>query len=529
MRRSKLVAATTSAIVGAVLMTAQVGAQATLGGDWRADVDAFARRVVEGGLAPGMALAVTQDDWVLHSAGFGVADEESGRGVGEESAFYIASSTKALTATAVVLLAARGVLDLEAPVTRYLPDLRLAQPLDADSVTLSDLLSLTHGIEEGGPVVFRTAYSGDFTPELLIHLLSGYGPSKSGRSFVYGNLGYNILGLVLATTGPGGWKEAVEREVLEPLGMDQTSAYLSRLPPERVAMPHEIGPDGAFHRIRLAKADANLHAAGGHFTTAGDLARFLAAHASGGRLEGRQVWPAEAIRRTHALQAEQDRDFGPFHRFGWGFGWDLGSWHSGSEGPEDGSAGAADSEAEQSGLTIVHRFGSFAGYRSHMSFLPGSGLGVVVLVNGDGPASSAADLVATYVYDRLLGTPGVEDLYASRLERLASESGKEAAGYRAALERRRERLVPLAHPLDEYAGTFENAEIGRMEWRVVAGGLEVRIGIARSRAEVYDAAADQLRVELTGGGSVATFEFPSGGGPATSVTVAGYRFVRIAG
>src|SRR5687767_4804217 len=105
------------ALLATLLVAPPLHAQATIGGDWRADVAAFAERLVDAGLAPGMGVAVTQGDWVLYAGGFGVADQASGRRVDEDTAFYIASSTKALTATAVVLKAARGEIDLSAPVT----------------------------------------------------------------------------------------------------------------------------------------------------------------------------------------------------------------------------------------------------------------------------------------------------------------------------------------------------------------------------------------------------------------------------
>jgi hypothetical protein len=288
--------------------------------------------------------------------------------------------------------------------------------------------------------------------------------------------------------------------------MTETSARLSILDPERVAMPHAVVPGKGWRRIPLAKADANLHAAGGHFTTARDLARFVAAHASGGMLEGKRVFPREAIASTHALHAGQDRDFGPFHRFGWGYGWDLGTWE---------------------GRTIVHRFGGFPGYRSHMSFEPESEVGVVVLVNGSGPASPAADLVATYVYDRMLGRDSLEAVYDRRLEELEQRASEAETRRAEQLAQRAARKTPLSHPLADWAGSYRNGKFGTVEWRVVAGGLEARMGVARSRAEVFDAAADQLRVELFGGGSVVAFEFPPGGGPATAVTLFGTRFERV--
>ena len=480
-------------------------AQATIGGDWREDITAFARRIVEAGLTPGMAVAVSQGDWVLYTRGFGFADVAAGRPVDEGTAFYIASTSKALTATAVVLEAAKGKIDLDTPIDRYIRGLRFRAPMDAHRVTVKQFLTMTDGLEESGPVVTRTAYTGDFTYPLLIELLADYGPAERGTAFDYDNLPYNILGIALDPKSDDGWKEVVRRDVLEPLGMTSTSARVSAMDPARIAMPHELVPGLVWRRLPLGKRDANMHAAGGHFASAGDLARFVAAHASGGLVEGRRVFPEAAIASTHEQHADQDRAFGPYQRFGWGYGWDLATWR---------------------GRTIIQRFGGFAGYRSHASFEPTSRVGVVVLVNGDGPASPASDLLATYIYDRLLGRDSIAAVYDRQLADHKARVVEGEQRVASTLAQRAARLAPLSHPLEAFAGTYENPKFGTMTWRVVAGGLEVRMGVATSRAEVYDAAKDQLRVELFDGGTVAGFEFPAGGGPATAVTLIGERFAR---
>ena len=480
-------------------------AQATIGGEWRDDVAAFAQRLVDSGLTPGVAVAVSQGDWVLYSRGFGLADAGSGRPVDDATAFYIASTTKALTATAVVLEAAKGKLDLDAPIDRYIPGLRFKAPMDAHRVTVKQFLSMTDGLAESGPVVVRTAYTGEFTLPLLIRLLADYGPHEDGPAFDYDNLPYNILGIALDPRSEEGWKEVVRRDVLEPLGMTGTTARVSSLAPERIAYPHALVPGPRWSRVPLGKADANMHAAGGHFATAGDLARFVAAHASGGLVEGRRVFPQAAIALTHEKHADQDRKYGPIQRFGWGYGWDLGTWQ---------------------GRTLVHRFGGFTGYHSHASFEPASQIGVVVLVNGDGPASAAAGILATYVYDRLLGRVDREAEYGRQLSELRARVVEGEEGIVRHLAERAARLAPLTHPLADFAGIYENPKFGTMTWREVAGGLEVRMGVAASRAEVYDASKDQLRVELTGSGTIVAFEFPAAGGPAAAVTMHGERFER---
>lgn len=483
-------------------------AQALIGGDWRADIQAYASRLIDAGLAPGFGVAIASGDRVIHEAGFGMADAAAARRVTPATPFYIASTTKSLTALAAILVAERGELDLDAPMVRYLPDATLPEGVERESIRVEDLITLTHGLAGGGPVVLRTAYTGEFTCAELLDLLQYHAPTGNAGQFNYNNLGFNLLGLVLESVFDESWKEVVAREVTRPLGMTRTHADVSAWGPDQTAMPHGMDPGGGFVRIALEKNDSNMHAAGGHFATAGDLARYLAAHLSGGFVEGHSALPSAPVRATHVLRAEQDRDFGPYHRHGWGYGWDLGTW---------------------SGDTLIHRFGGFSGYRSHVSFMPARGLGVVVLTNGAGPASPASDLLATYIYDRLAGTPDVEATYQARLAELEQQAGGARAGLAADLEERRARTAPLPHPLGDYAGTYESPLLGRVTFVAVGSALEFRAGAARSRVEVFDAAAHQLRVEIGGSGDVATFRFPDGGGPAVAVQLAGQEFVRVAG
>jgi CubicO group peptidase (beta-lactamase class C family) len=497
------------AVILAIALTPlRASTQTTAGAEWRADVERFAHSLVEAQLVPGMAIAVTQSDRVVYARAFGVADATTGRRADERTAFYIASSTKALTATTVLALSVRRELDLDASVAHYLTALRGRGRFDADSVTLRDLLTMSHGIgiDDGGPVAFRTAYTGEFNPALLLELLADYHQSGLPRQFRYGNLGYNILGLVLDPRRGDGWKDVVRREVLDPLGMRETSARVSDFEPEVIALPHEYGADGKFRRIRLGKADANMHAAGGHFATARDLARFVAAHASGGRLDGVQVFPRDMIASAHRKQIEQNRRYGPFQRFGWGYGWDLGMYGD---------------------KTIVHRFGGFSGYRSHMSFMPERTTGVVVLVNGGGPASAAADVMATYIYDRLSDSPKLDAVYKLRVADLRALA--DASKYNLAKDsaERRARIAPLPRPLRDYTGVYDNVRLGRMEWRVISGELESRMGVAHSAGEVFDARQNQLRVNLIGDWEIVEFTFAPGDRSARALKYRGETFERV--
>lgn len=251
--------------------------------------------------------------------------------------------------------------------------------------------------------MFRTAFSGEHSRDQLIRLLAGYGPGEQGRTFNYGNLGYNIAALALEAATGEDWQTLVARTVLEPAGMTSTTAFPSQVPAQLLAMPHRMTPTGA-ECVAMGKEDSTMHAAGGHVATMGDLGRWIAVNLGHGRIDGRQVFPAAAVDMTHRLETEQDRRFGPYHRHGWGLGWDLGTYD---------------------GELLVHRFGSYAGFRSHVSFMPEHGIGVAVEVDDGRLGSVLADLVADSIYDHLLGK---EDSASSLDEALENAPAMAAEG-----------------------------------------------------------------------------------------------------
>ena len=249
-----------------------------------------------------------------------------------------------------------------------------------------------------------------------------------------------------------------------------------------------------------------MHAAGGHLSTAADLARYLVAHLNGGRIDGRQALPEGPIHATHQKQTDQDRAFGPYRRTGWALGWDIGVYD---------------------GELILHRFGDFTGFRSHVSFLPERGLGVVVLVNGSPAASLLSDLVATYIYERLLDRPQVGPRFKDRLAAYSKQVGeaKAAIAEEAAARAARPQQTPL--PLAAYAGTYESFALGKMTWTVLDGRLRVGMGVAGCDAEAFDGPKNKFRMELTGRGEVVTFGVPPGAAEPARLQYAGYTFERV--
>lgn len=451
-------------------------------------------------LAPGMSVAVVRDTQVIYAKGFGWADVEARRPVTPETIFYIASTTKSFTGLAAVLLDEQGRLDLDAPLSRYLPTARLQAPLRPDSITLRALLSHTHGIDNDGPIVFRTAYTGEHTNDRLIALLAAHPPAKTGRDYVYGNVGYNIAALAMDATLGESWREVLQRAIFQPLGMTSTSAYVSRMPRERLAQPYRREPTG-FARAPYGKGDANMQAAGGLVSTATDMARWLEVHINNGMVDGRRVFPASAIAETHRRQAMVRANARGLALNGYGFGWQIGTL--GTD-------------------TILTHGGGFLGFSTTMSFMPQRRIGVIVMTNENGTGSALAELAARAVYSRLISGDGFS---ADSLARIRTEA--EGFRERVAADRARRAARPqtLPFPIEAYAGAYENELYGRLVFTVVNDKLEARAGQAWSTVEVFDGANNALRVELTGSGSVARFGLENG--RAVWVEIGGVVFRRV--
>jgi len=467
-------------------------------------VESILRRAESLQLSPGFAVAVVCGDSITYVKGFGTADLATGRRVTGDTPFYIASTSKALTALAIARLASEGKLNLDAPLSRYLPSLRLKPPLSADSITLRSMLSMTWGVADG-PVDFRMSYTGEGSRAELLKLLETHGARETGHAFAYSNLPYQVLGLMLEEKFAGSWKDIVAETVLEPIGMRNTTARRAPGDTGVIAMPYQPAPD-RFRRIHLGKEDDNLHPAGGHFSSARDLARLLVVELNDGSIAGRQVEPAAAIRETQRRQSTQDRMASVIHRHAWGLGWDIGTLY---------------------GDTILHRPGAFAGYGSHISFMPRRRIGVVILANGGGMSSVLVDLLLGAIYDPALGSAAGAARLDSMMTTATTQAGQERQRVATDLVRRATRQQPLPHSLESYAGTYANAERGHVVWSVEGDKLVVRMGAALGDVEVYDAAANRFRVEIAGSGTVAGFRFAAGAERAAVVSMMGTEFVRV--
>lgn len=478
--------------VGATVLAAQTSPTAA--------IDTTVARLFALGLAPGLGVVVVRDTQILYMKGFGFADAESRRPFTPQTVFYIASTTKAFTGLAAVILDGQGQFRLDAPLSRYLPEVKLRAPLDPDSITIRSLLSHTHGIG-GGPVENRLAYTGEYSGnDQLIALLAEH-PALPSREYRYSNIGYNAATLAMDKVTGESWKQTLDRLIFRPLGLRNTSGNVSPVPADRLAMPYRSTPSG-FARVPYGKRDANMQSAGGLVTTLEDEARWLEVQLNLGRLDGRQVVPAAAVRETQAIQARTERAVRGVQMMGYGLGWNVGQYK---------------------GDTMLVHGGGFPGFATHVSFIPKRRIGVAAMANTGDLGSPLVELVAQGIYDVLAGDAPVS---GDSLTALRAFVERQRNGIRADLDRRAARPQTMPLSFAAYAGTYASPVMGSLVLSVTPEGrLEARAGAAWSAVEVYDGARHQLRVELFGSGEVVAMQVE--GGRAVAATLAGVRYRRI--
>jgi CubicO group peptidase (beta-lactamase class C family) len=462
-----------------------------------AAIDAFVRRAFALGVTPGLGVAVVSDGRIVYTAGLGFADVQAGIPVNDSTLWYVASTSKSFTGFGVALLEASGEVDVDAPITTLLPHAKWHPDARPTELTLASFLSHTHGLNSG-PLVTSAAYTGAFPEDRFAELLAFSNP-RASRDLTYSNLGYNVASMVIAAKRPQGWKAYLDRNVFAPAGLRDIYHVVTGIPTRRIAKAHQLKADGSYQSVPFLKRDLTMNAAGGHLGSIRDLARWTILHMDDGKLDGRQVFPSQVIRRSHEILGRQNARFAFFQRDGWGFGWDIGSYE---------------------GEPMVSRFGSYTGFRSHLSMLPARRVGVVAQVNST-PGWPLTDIIAAYVYDLFMGRVEAQSRGQARLDSLAAQ-----------LQTRRTRLASATpsvrtppRPPSDYAGRFEDAALGRIEIVPDENGLRMRWGVLDLPLEVRDAERHVFTTVNFGGLSPIQFFFGETG-PAVALEVEGRRVAR---
>jgi len=320
---------------------------------------------------PGLVYGIVADGRLVHARSFGVQDLETRPPVTADTLFRIASMTKSFTALSILKLRDAGGLSLDAPAETYLPELRGWSYPTADSrrIRVRDLLNHTAGFVTDDPWGDRQTPlpEAEFT-ELLKSGVPFTRPP--GTAYEYSNLGYAMLGRIVANVARQPYKDYVERTLLRPLGMTASGFLVEDAPRERRALGYRWEDDQ--WRLEPTLAHGAFGAMGGLQTSANEYARYVAwLLAAWPARDGEDAGPVE--RATVRELAEGSNFPRVRQRFG----------RSGADACRQaatygmGMIVAADCEL---GLTLSHG-GGYPGYGSHVLLLVDYGVGIFAFAN----------------------------------------------------------------------------------------------------------------------------------------------------
>ena len=279
----------------------------------------WARAVAEMDV-PGMSVAVVNADGVLYEHSFGYRNLDRTLFASVDTMYYIASSTKSFTAMAILQLVDSGDIDLDDPVTAYLPDLILAEAISDHPLTVRDLLTHGQGLTNEIPVSLHESYTGHtISDEFFYSRIAAY-VGQSG-SFRYGNLHYSLLGRVISSVTGMPWQEYIQAHILDPAGLTQSTPYASKAAQNSntAEMIYRDGP-GRWRRPDIKKIDSSMSPAGGMYASIHDLARWVQIHMNQGSIESTQLISPELARAARTPQVEVSKSFSGFKREHYGFG-----------------------------------------------------------------------------------------------------------------------------------------------------------------------------------------------------------------
>lgn len=352
-------------------------------------LDRFIEEQIRAAAIPGLAVGLARNGHVCLARGYGLADVARRTRVTIDSIFHLASVTKTVTATGIMMLVEDGRLALDEPVNRYL-DFAVANPFAPDvPITVRQLLMHISSISDATyyEVDFRTPGRdsplalGDFLRDYLVPGGAHYGAEGSfsahvpGSSYDYSNVGYALLGYLGGRAAGTDFRVYLQERLFERLRMTGLAWRLGDVPLARRVIPYEPGDGGARPTAPMGFPDWPAGMLRG--SIAGFMP-FVAATANGGAVGPARMLDASSMAEMLAMQT-------PPGLPAWLSGQGLG-WMASAEG----------------GARRINHWGGDPGVFTAAYLDPASKTGVAIFTNSSATAASkgAIKAIARRLLDR---------------------------------------------------------------------------------------------------------------------------------
>jgi CubicO group peptidase (beta-lactamase class C family) len=280
----------------------------------------------------GAVVVVASKDAILHVGTTGLADIADHKPMTPDALFWIASMTKPVTSTAILMLQDEGKLNVSDPVAKYLPEFATLKTPSGQpaNITIKQLLTHTSGVADPRAAATPPVKN---LHELAAFLLTQPMQFEPGSSWRYTSSGFDVAGLIVEVVSGQPFETFLQQRLFDPLGMTDTTFYPSDAQRLRIAHTYRANPATGAFTIQEGlgangpiptKGEAVPHGGGGLFSTAHDYARFGQMLLNSGTLDGRRYLRADTC-RAMATVITGDLPTGYTktklnHELGWGLG-----------------------------------------------------------------------------------------------------------------------------------------------------------------------------------------------------------------
>jgi CubicO group peptidase (beta-lactamase class C family) len=306
-----------------------------------------ARRASHG--LPGVTVGIIRDQRLVWARGFGLADAQRGVPATGQTLYRLSSISKLFTALAILQLRDQGKLKLDDPVGEHLSWFHWRDPRGRD-ITIRQLLTHTAGLPRDPAGSFWDDFRFPTRTDIRTDLLGVELTFAPGTRWKYSNLGYALLGEVVAARSGMPFEKYVEKQILGPLGMSRTSVTPVQGAQTAVGYGRR---QGTRRQARPWSEVKGLAPAAGVASSVEDLARFISWQLRGGAPLLKEGTLAEMYRVA----------------------WLHDDWKSGQ--------GLGFLVQRQGRATVVGHWGWLAGFQTRIALCPAEKVGVIVLTNAD--------------------------------------------------------------------------------------------------------------------------------------------------
>lgn len=290
-------------------------------------LEAFSASVVEKGEVAGAATLVGSKEKVLASGVAGFADIATKRPIKTDSLAWIASMSKPVTGVAVMMMVEEGLIELDDPVAKYLPEFKDLKDAEGKEVmvTIAQCMSHTAGLQDLSKEEDAELKTLDEVVKLTATRPVKFAP---GTKWAYCQTGINVGGRIVEVVSQQNFADFLEKRIFGPLGMKDTTFYPSDEQVKRLALSYnktDSGLEVVVPRILGGKDYGDHsrypHANGGLFSTAEDFGKFLSMVLNGGEANGRRFLKPESIQEMTRSRTDGLENVGFVKGNAYGIGW----------------------------------------------------------------------------------------------------------------------------------------------------------------------------------------------------------------